>query len=78
MNIKNQLEIIRDVKELRKQAYVLSLGFGKSIREARKKKGLTLQEVADRMGLTKVYLSDVELCRRTITEENLRKLSKII
>lgn len=45
--------------------------FGKTMRECREAKGLSLREVAKRIKVSAPYLSDVELGRRTMTDDNV-------
>lgn len=54
------------------------MALGQSLREERKARGLTQQELADRSGLTKSYVSDVERGERNVTFENLLRLVRAI
>lgn len=47
--------------------------FGSVIRAARQRKGLTLREVARRLGISAAYLSDMELDRRNPPSGTLRR-----
>ena len=47
--------------------------FGGVIRAARQRKGLTLREVARRLGISAAYLSDMELNRRNPPSGELRR-----
>jgi transcriptional regulator with XRE-family HTH domain len=38
----------------------------------------TLSEVAEALGVSKAYLSDVELGRRSVSSEKLQSLSKVL
>lgn len=50
------------------------VALGQALREERQARGLTQQELADRSGLTKSYVSDVERGERNVTFENLLRL----
>lgn len=52
----------------------LSIIIGKHIREIRKKKGLTLEQLADKSNLSLTYTGDIE---RGKTEPSLKSLKKI-
>lgn len=52
-----------------------SAGLGRAIREAREKAGLTLRKLAERIGVSAPYLSDVERGRRGIPK--LPELARI-
>ena len=53
--------------------------FGKAVRVARKGVGMTISEVARRLGVTKVYVSDVELGRRApFTRERIDQIAEIL
>jgi len=78
MDITQHLEIFKDINDLEKQSNALRYSFGKSIRTARKESEISLRELARRIGVSASYLSDVEVGRRTISKNNLIKISKII
>lgn len=48
---------------------------GEYIRELRDRADLSLRELADKVGVSAAFLSDVELGRRFPKEENLKKLA---
>lgn len=48
------------------------------IREERNKRGLTLQEVAERIGTTKGYLSEMERGARNVNSKWLGKISEAL
>lgn len=51
---------------------------GDVVREARVTKGMTLRELARRLGKTPSYLSDIENDRRVPSEDVLRDLSRLL
>jgi XRE family transcriptional regulator, master regulator for biofilm formation len=51
---------------------------GLKIREIRQEKGLTLEEVATRIGKTKSYLSKLERGEKRINLEILQSISKVL
>jgi len=50
--------------------------FGKRVREYRLQNGLTQQELADRAGLHRSYVGEIELGKRNITLDNAMKIAK--
>jgi transcriptional regulator with XRE-family HTH domain len=54
----------------------LSLNFGKIIREFRKEKGISQEELAFRSNLHRTYIGMIERGEKNITLENIEKLSK--
>lgn len=51
--------------------------FGSFVRECRKARGITLRGLAARLGLSPVYMSNIETDRRAApTQEHLEKLAK--
>lgn len=50
---------------------------GKRLKELRKQQGLTQQQVADRVWVSKAMISSYELCTRAPSYEVLIKLSKL-
>jgi transcriptional regulator with XRE-family HTH domain len=52
--------------------------FGKRVRERRLALGLTQQELADRAGLHRSYVGEIELGRRNITIKNVVKIAKAL
>lgn len=54
-------------KQLEQRIALLHLGVSRLLRSHREKKGISLREIARRMGLSAPYVSDVELGRRAPT-----------
>lgn len=52
--------------------------FGKRVRELRKSKGLSQQELALKAGLDRTYVGHVELGKRNISLENIQKIAKAL
>lgn len=48
------------------------------LREARKEAGLTRQQLADRLGVKKVWLQYRETCRTRLTAEEAERIQKAI
>ncbi|WP_273428372.1 helix-turn-helix transcriptional regulator [Marinobacter sp.] len=51
------------------------IDFGKRVRELRKEKRLTQEDVATLCGFQRPYLSDVERGRRNISAKNMSRLA---
>lgn len=49
--------------------------YGQTVRKLRLKKGLSQEELADRCGLHRTYISDVELGKRNISLENIERIA---
>ena len=52
--------------------------FGKRVRERRLALGLTQQELADRAGLQRSYIGEIELGRRNVTLKSAAKIAKVL
>lgn len=52
--------------------------FGKRVREARLALGLTQQELADRAGLHRSYIGEIELGKRNVTLKSAAKIAKVL
>jgi transcriptional regulator with XRE-family HTH domain len=52
--------------------------FGKRVRERRLALGLTQQELADRAGLHRSYIGQVELGRRNVTLKSAEKIARAL
>ena len=48
--------------------------FGMRIKELRMQQGISQEELADRCGLHRTYISDVELGKRNISLENIERI----
>ena len=51
---------------------------GERIREVRNTLGLTLEKFGDRLGVTKVAISNIEKGNRNLTEQMTKKSSNLI
>ncbi|WP_420594335.1 helix-turn-helix domain-containing protein [Deinococcus sp.] len=51
------------------------LTFGKRLREERQKRGMTLEDLAERSGITWSYIAQVEVGRRNIAVDNMHFLA---
>lgn len=49
--------------------------FGNVIRVIRHRQGISQEELAERSGLHRTYVSDVELGKRNVSLENIERLS---
>ncbi len=49
--------------------------FGTNLRTYRKKIGLSQEQFAERCGLHRTYISDIERFQRSISLENIQKIS---
>ena len=52
--------------------------FGKRVRERRLALGLTQQELADRAGLHRSYIGEIELGRRNVTLKSVAKIAEVL
>ena len=52
--------------------------FGKRVRERRLALGLTQQDLADRAGLHRSYIGEIELDRRNVTLKSAEKIAKAL
>ncbi|WP_412026650.1 helix-turn-helix domain-containing protein [Deinococcus yunweiensis] len=51
------------------------LTFGRRLREERQKQGMTLEDLAERSGITWSYIAQVEVGRRNISVDNMHFLA---
>lgn len=76
--MKETLKAYRDAEkevELAKERYVLlRTRLGKAVRDERKRKRLTITQIAERCGISAPYLYDFELGRRGIREDLIDSL----
>lgn len=52
------------------------LTFGQRLREERHRQGLTLEDLAERSGITWSYIAQVEVGRRNISVDNMHHLAQ--
>ena len=52
--------------------------FGNAVRESRKKAGLSQEALAEKSGLHRTYISDVERGDRNVSLVNIRRLAKAL
>jgi transcriptional regulator with XRE-family HTH domain len=51
---------------------------GKKVREIRKQKGLSQEELAFRSGLHRTYISDIERGDRNVSLKNIEKIARAL
>lgn len=49
--------------------------FGKAVRKLRRDQGISQEELAERCGLHRTYISDVELGKRNVSLENIERIA---
>ena len=49
--------------------------YGQAVRKVRLEQGISQEELADRCGLHRTYISDVELGKRNISLENIARIA---
>ena len=49
--------------------------YGQAVRKVRLEQGISQEELADRCGLHRTYISDVELGKRNISLENIERIA---
>ena len=49
--------------------------YGHAVRKVRLEQGISQEELADRCGLHRTYISDVELGKRNISLENIERIA---
>lgn len=49
--------------------------YGQAVRKVRWEQGISQEELADRCGLHRTYISDVELGKRNISLENIERIA---
>lgn len=50
--------------------------FGRRLREERNKAGMTLEDLAEKSGITWSYIAQVEVGRRNISVDNMHRLAE--
>ncbi|HEY5311440.1 MAG TPA: helix-turn-helix transcriptional regulator [Pirellulales bacterium] len=56
----------------------LPVRFGDNLRKVRKAKGISQEDLADKAGLHRTYISSVERGERNVTLETIDKLAKAL
>ena len=49
--------------------------YGQAVRKIRLERGISQEELADRCGLHRTYISDVELGKRNLSLENIERIA---
>ena len=49
--------------------------YGQAVRKIRLERGLSQEELADRCGLHRTYISDIELGKRNLSLENIERIA---
>lgn len=52
--------------------------FGNNVRKYRKKLGLSQEKFAEKCGLHRTYISDIECFRRSISLDNIQKIANAL
>lgn len=52
--------------------------FGRNVRKYRMQKGLSQEKFAERCGLHRTYISDIECFRRSISLDNIQKIAEAL
>ena len=53
----------------------IRVAYGKAVRTIRQDKKISQEELADLCGLHRTYISDIELCKRNVSLENIDKIA---
>lgn len=56
----------------------LLFAFGQTVRKIRLSKGISQEEFADMCDLHRTYISDIELGKRNVSLENIRKMANAL
>lgn len=56
------------------QEHIL-IRYGQAVRKVRLAQGISQEELADRCGLHRTYISDVELGKRNLSLENIERIA---
>lgn len=56
------------------QAHIL-IRYGQVVRKVRLEQGISQEELADRCGLHRTYISDIELGKRNLSLENIERIA---
>lgn len=71
------IDVYFDNEDMRKNARLPKV-LGNRVQKARKKMGLTQEELADKIGVRRVYMGYVEQGRNTPSLETLQKLARAL
>lgn len=53
----------------------IMIRFGQAVRKLRRGQGISQEELAERCGLHRTYISDVELGKRNVSLENIERIA---
>lgn len=53
----------------------ITIRFGQAVRKLRLEQGISQEELAERCGLHRTYISDVELGKRNVSLENIDRIA---
>ena len=53
----------------------IMIRFGQAVRKIRRDQGISQEELAERCGLHRTYISDVELGKRNVSLENIESIA---
>lgn len=53
----------------------IMIRFGQAVRKVRREQGISQEELAERCGLHRTYISDVELGKRNVSLENIERIA---
>lgn len=56
------------------QEHIL-IRYGQAVRQIRLEQGISQEELADRCGLHRTYISDIELGKRNLSLENIERIA---
>lgn len=56
------------------QEHIL-IRYGRAVRKVRLEQGISQEELADRCGLHRTYISDIELGKRNLSLENIERIA---
>ncbi|MBI2634733.1 helix-turn-helix transcriptional regulator [Candidatus Peregrinibacteria bacterium] len=56
----------------------IQIKFGQRVREIRKQKGFSQEELATKSGLHRTYISDIERGDRNVSLKNVEKIAKAL
>lgn len=56
----------------------MSVSFGENLKKWRKHRGLTLQQVADKVGSSRGYIQELESGKKKYTQDTVQKLAEAL